>query len=215
MKIQFIGSGQVAQTLAGALAGFSHEVAISSRSLKEQTQAWCAANQVGYCTFAELADADIYFNCTQGKISLEAIKQIPTGVLTNKILVDVANPMDLSHGIPPTLSLCNETSLAESLQNYLITSKVVKVLNTVAADVMIAPGMLGGEHILPICGDDADAKHQVQLLLEEFGWLPDQFVDFGGIVMARGMEMYMTLWSQLYQSLGDAHFNIALVRETE
>ena len=55
------------------------------------------------------------------------------------MLVDVSNPLDMSHGMPPTLTVCNDDSLGEQIQRALPDVRVVKALNTVTAAVMVDP----------------------------------------------------------------------------
>jgi 8-hydroxy-5-deazaflavin:NADPH oxidoreductase len=124
------------------------------------------------------------------------------------VLVDVANPLDFSQGIPPTLSVCNDDSLGERIQTTFPEAKVVKALNTMNNQVMTEPGRLPGTHNVFVCGEDASAKAAVGELLQEFGWSPEQIIDLGGIVAARGTEMYLLLWLCLMSSLGTADFNI-------
>ena len=103
--------------------------------------------------------------------------------LAGKILIDVANPLDFSGGMPPTLTPCNTDSLGESLQREFPNAKVVKTLNTCNCKVMVDPARVPGEHDLFICGNDAGAKDQVRTLLREFGWT--SIIDLGDITNAR------------------------------
>ena len=90
--------------------------------------------------------------------------------LAGKVLIDVANPLDFSQGMPPTLTVCNDDSLGEQIQRALPDVRVVKTLNTVTAAVMVDPSLVGGTHTIFVAGDDAAAKAQVGELLQEFGW---------------------------------------------
>ena len=121
--------------------------------------------------FADAAGhGELVFNCTNGVASLEALAAAGEENLAGKILVDVANPLDFSQGMPPTLTVCNDDSLGEQIQRAYPDAKVVKTLNTVNAGVMVDPGSVPGEHDVFICGDDDEAKAQVTRLLEPFGW---------------------------------------------
>jgi len=60
-------------------------------------------------TFADAAKfGEILFNCTSGAVSLEALKLAGAENMHGKILVDVANPLDFSKGMPPTLTVSNK-----------------------------------------------------------------------------------------------------------
>ncbi|CAG0999138.1 hypothetical protein ANRL2_03857 [Anaerolineae bacterium] len=70
------------------------------------------AVQVG--TFAESAAfGEVIFNATNGAGSLEALKLAGESNLNSKVLVDIANPLDFSKGMPPTLLVSNTDSLGE------------------------------------------------------------------------------------------------------
>ena len=130
--------------------------------------------------------------------------------LAGKILLDVSNPLDSSHGMPPTLSICNTDSLGESLQREFPETHVVKALNTVNFQVMVEPTRVKGDHDLFICGNDSGAKEQILKLLREFGW--KSIIDLGGITSARATEQLMPIWIRLYMMWKTADFNFKIVR---
>ena len=130
--------------------------------------------------------------------------------LAAKVLVDIANPLDFSHGFPPTLSVKDTDSLGEQIQRAFPEVKVVKTLNTLTASLMVEPKSLGESSTVFVSGDDAGAKAIVVGLLESFGH--DDVIDLGGIETARGTEMLLPIWLRLMGSLGTPHFNIKVVR---
>ena len=130
-------------------------------------------------------------------------------------MIDVANPLDFSHGMPPSLSVCNTDSLGERIQRAFPATRVVKALNTVNCDVMVEPARVPGEHIVFVCGNDPEAKGKAVRLLSEFGWRVERVLDLGDITAARSTEMYLPLWLNLMGQLGTLHFNIELAREVE
>jgi 8-hydroxy-5-deazaflavin:NADPH oxidoreductase len=127
------------------------------------------------------------------------------------VLIDVANPLDSSQGMPPVLSVCNTDSLGEQIQRAFPDARVVKTLNTVNHEVMVNPSLVPGSALF-MCGDDDAAKDDVQSLIESFGWPGDAIVDLGDISAARGMEMFLALWLRMYMKFGAGHFNVAVVR---
>ncbi len=133
--------------------------------------------------------------------------------MRGKVLVDVANPLDFSRGMPPTLSVRNDDSLAEQIQRRFPGTRVVKALNTVTAALMVEPSALPGEHDLLICGNDGHAKEQVLRLLESFGWSPERVVDLGEIQASRATEMYLPLWLALYGRYGTPLVNVRVISE--
>jgi 8-hydroxy-5-deazaflavin:NADPH oxidoreductase len=222
MKIALLGTGTVGRALARGLARCGHEVVIGTRE-PEAT----AGRDLGAETFAQwlvaspgvtlaaaseaAAVGDLVVNATNGEASLTALAGAGEAALAGKVLLDVANPLDFSNGFPPTLSVCNNDSLAEQIQRAFPSVLVVKSLNTVTADVMVNPAALGAAGgAMFVAGDDATAKAVVSQLLTDLGW--QSVVDLGGLAAARGMEMYLPLWLRLMQATGTAEFNIAIVR---
>jgi 8-hydroxy-5-deazaflavin:NADPH oxidoreductase len=128
------------------------------------------------------------------------------------VLVDIANPLDFSKGMPPTLFVSNDDSLGERIQRAFPELKVVKALNTMSCTVMVNPALLPGEHATFVSGNDAGAKAQVkQILTEGFGW--KQVVDLGDITTARGTESFLPLWIRMWGVLGTVDFNIQIVKK--
>jgi hypothetical protein len=219
MKIGVLGTGTVGRTIATRLVAIGHEVTMGSRTAdNEQAADWVgeAGDRAAQGTFADAAAfGEIVFNCTAGVASLEALGSVPGEDLAGKILVDVANPLDFSRGMPPTLSVSNDDSLGEQIQRKLPDTRVVKTLNTVNANVMVDPGRVPGEHDLFVCGNDADAKAEVSELLESFGWTRERIVDLGDITGARAMEMYLPLWLRLFGTFGTSELNVRVVRRPD
>jgi len=131
--------------------------------------------------------------------------------LDGKVLIDVANPLDFSHGMPPTLTVCNTDSLGEQIQRRFPAARVVKTLNTVSTDVMVDPGRVPGGHTMFVCGDDPAAKETATGLLVELGWTRDDVMDLGDITACRGTEMYLPLWLCLRARAGSTLLNIRVV----
>jgi hypothetical protein len=50
--------------------------------------------------------------------------------LAGKVLVDIANPLDVSQGMLPSLFVCNTDSLGEQIQRRVPRARVVKTLQT-------------------------------------------------------------------------------------
>ena len=214
MRIGVLGTGTVGRTLGSALLRSGHEVRLGSRTAgNEAAVAWAAevgdAGPASEGTFADAAGfGELVINATAGATSLDALRLAGGEQLAGKVLVDVANPLDFSQGMPPTLTVCNDDSLAEQIQRAYPEVRVVKALNTVTAAVMVAPGLVEGLHTMFVAGDDAAAKAQACELLQEFGWPADAILDLGDIRGARGMEMYLPLWLSLYGAKGTAVLNV-------
>jgi hypothetical protein len=227
MKISVLGSGSVGRAISGALADLGNEVSLGTRDvdgLMARTEPdamgrppfaeWHAGHtSVEVRTFEDAArDAEIVFNCTAGAGSLNALQAAGAANLDGKILIDTANPLDFSRGMPPGLDPAITDSLAEQIQRTFPDTKVVKALNTVTAALMVDPRALAqGDHTLFVCGDDAEAKAEVTRLLREwFGWT-DVF-DVGDVTAARGLEAYLMLWIGLWHAAGTPMMNVKFVR---
>jgi predicted dinucleotide-binding enzyme len=214
MRIGILGTGVVGQTLATRLVQLGHDVKLGARSATNDRAAkWAtgAGSRASQGTFAEAAAfGEIVFNCTGGMVSLDALKAAGAQNLRNKTLVDVANPLDFSRGMPPTLSVCNADSLGEQIQTAFPDAKVVKALNTMNAEVMVNPSLVPDDHDVFICGNDSDAKMHVTELLRSFGWR--NIINLGDITASRGMEMILPIWLRLMMALKTPHFNFHIAR---
>ncbi len=214
MKIGVLGTGDVGRTLASGLVKLGHDVRLGSRSAtNEKAVAWAreTGDKASHGTFADAAKfGEIVLNCTHGQASLEALRAAGADNLKGKVLIDVANPLDFSKGMPPALTHHGETSLAEQIQNAFPETRVVKAFNTITSRIMVEPTLLKGTHDLFICGNDAAAKKTVVGLATSLGW--PRVADLGDLTRARGMEVYVLFWLANMFALGTPNFNIAVVR---
>ncbi len=215
MRYGVLGTGMVGHAIAGKLVELGHEVMMGSRSAgNEKAVAWAdaAGSAASEGSFADAAAfGEAVFNCTLGAGTLAALEAAGAENLRGKVLIDVANPLDFSRGMPPSLEVANTDSLGERVQRAFPEARVVKSLNTMNCDVMVNPAMISGEHAAFVCGDDAEAKRQVIELLGEFGWPADRVFDLGDVSAARGTEMFLPLWLRLMGNQGTGHFNIAVL----
>jgi hypothetical protein len=216
MKIGVMGTGMVGQAIASRLVDLGHEVVMGGReATNPKAVGWAADRLRGRAgTFADAAaHAELVVNATAGVASLAVLSSAGGGaILDGKVLIDVANPLDFSNGMPPRLSVANTDSLGEQIQRAYPAVRVVKTLNTVNANIMVEPRLLPGPHAMFIAGDDAGAKELATGLLREFGWPPESIIDLGGIQAARGMEMYLPLWLSIMGAQRTVNFNINVVR---
>ena len=154
--------------------------------------------------FAEAAEhGEIVFNATSGQASLAALELAGAENLAGKVLIDVANALDFSHGRPPSLFVANTDSLGEQIQRAFPAARVVKALNTVDTSVMVTPGALPSPTDIFVAGDDTDAKAVVEGVLGSFAWPAEHVVDLGDLTAARGMEGYTLLWVRCHAGDGD------------
>ncbi|WP_225839832.1 NADPH-dependent F420 reductase [Streptomyces sp. NK08204] len=225
MRYAVLGTGIVGRTIAGKLAALGHEVVVGTRD-PQATLARTEPDAYGNPPIAEwlaqhtrvrllcFADAAAFgaavVNTTAGAVSLQALEAAGADNLAGKVLLDIANPLDFSQGMPPSLNPVGTDSLGEQIQRAFPATKVVKTLNTMNAAVMVDPSRVAGEHNVFVCGDDTDAKKLVTELLAEFGWPRQSVIDLGDITGARGTEMLLPVWLRLWGVLGHTDFNFQI-----
>src|SRR5919204_5011079 len=171
MRFGVLGTGMVGRTVAGKLSELGHEVRVGSRTAGE--------DKVVFGEAAAFGEAIV--NATAGTASLDVLSGAGAHNLAGKVLLDMANRSDFSQGMPPTLSICNTTSVGEQIQEAFPDARVVKSLNTVNADVMVDPSRVPGSHTIFMAGNDDAAKGQVAELLQSFGWPREDVMDLGDI----------------------------------
>ncbi len=213
MNAAVLGTGVVGASIGSKLVQLGHRTTMGSRTAtNEKAAAWVKKSgpSASQGTFRDAAEAaEIVFLCTKGEGTLEAVRSVGAGTLKGKVVVDTTNPLDFSHGMPPSLLMCNTTSLGEEVQKAAPDAFVVKTLNTVNCEVMVNPGKTGGDPTMFLCGNSAEAKATVRTLLKEFGW--KDILDLGDIKSARGLEMVLPLWVQTYMSSGNGYFGLKII----
>jgi len=225
MKTAVLGTGTVGRTIAARLVELGHTVTIGTRD-PETTLSRTADNAMGTASFAvwaadnpgvdvapfadAAAGAELIVNATSGGASLEVLGQVGAENLDGKIILDIANPLDFSIGMPPTLFVKDTDSLGEQIQRTFPAARVVKSLNTLNADLMAHPARLSDPGTVFVSGNDVDAKATVTGLLKDFGH--QDVIDLGDITTARGTEMLLPVWLRLWGALGSPAFNFKIVR---
>ncbi len=216
MKVAVFGTGNVGDTIGSKLIEVGHPVMMGSRTALNEKAKEFVSKHNGKASTGTFADAaafgDIIFNCTAGVGSMDALKMAGEKNLNGKIIVDIANPLDFSKGMPPSLAICNTNSLGEEIQKSFPQTKVVKALNTMWCGLMVNPAMInGGDHSTFICGNEMGAKDEVKKILKSFGWIEKNILDLGDITKARGTEMYLPIWLSIYGATNNGAFNIKIV----
>jgi Predicted dinucleotide-binding enzymes len=214
MPIGVLGTGMVGQTIGTRLTQLGHDVRMGSRTAgNEKARKWVM--QAGpHGSQGTVADAaafgEVVFNCTSGEGSLAALESAGEKNLDGKVLIDVANPLNMSKMPLPELTVCNDDSLGERIQRKFPKARVVKSLNTMNCQLMVEPTKVRGEHDVFVCGNDLAAKATAKEILRGFGW--DNPIDLGDITAARGTEMLLPVWLRLMVTLKTPMFNFHIVR---
>ena len=225
MKIGILGTGMVGRSLAGKLTELGHDVVIGTRDVASTLaeskpnsfgeppfSAWQKQNHnLPLSTFEKAAlHGELVINATRGTVSLNALHLAGAKNLNGKVILDIANELDFSKGMPPRSLAKDEESLGERIQKAFPKTRVVKSLNTMRANVMVNPtAIANGDHTVFVSGNDAEAKRVVVKLLQSFGW--KDVIDLGDITSARGTEMLLPVWLRLWSTLGTPDFNFKIV----
>jgi predicted dinucleotide-binding enzyme len=225
MNIAVLGTGMVGRAIAARLVDLGHTVTVGTRD-PQATLARTHRDQMGnpaypdwashhpdvtLATFADAAaGAAVVVNATNGAASLAVLQAAGADNLAGKLLIDIANPLDFSAGMPPTLFVKDTDSLGEQIQRAHPQTRVVKTLNTLNANLMVHPETLPEGSSVFVSGDDPDAKATVTTLLKQFGHT--DVIDLGDITTARGTEMLLPVWLRLMSALDTAAFNFKIVR---
>jgi 8-hydroxy-5-deazaflavin:NADPH oxidoreductase len=230
MKIAIIGTGVVGKTIASKLIELNYEVMMGTRNVADKLAStaqdnygnppfneWLKTNsKVRLGSFAEAASfGDMVVNATNGSNSVTALILAGAKNLSGKVLIDIANPLDFSNGMPPSLlsGLNNTNSLAEEIQKTFPDVLVVKTLNTMWCGLMINPKLVGnGDHINYISGNNTEAKDKVKKILNQFGWSDENILDLGDITAARATEALLPIWLRVMGVTKNGAFNFKLVR---
>lgn len=220
MKIGIFGTGGVAQAFATRLTELGHTVMLGTRNATEKRKdpkfsEFSDKNPaVALGSFAETAAfGDFLVNASKGDATLAILASANLAHLKGKVLMDVSNPLDFSHGMPPVLipELSNTNSLGEEIQRRFPELRVVKTLNTMWNGIMLYPTRLEGAHVNYLCGNDTAAKEEVRTLLHGFGWQDNQLMDLGDISSARATEATLPIWLRVYGAKQTGAFNFGIV----
>jgi 8-hydroxy-5-deazaflavin:NADPH oxidoreductase len=190
-KIGILGSGVVAKSLASGFIKNGYKVMIGTRALAKLNDFIDKAN-VG--SFAETAAwADTIVLACKGTAAEDVIKTVGNKNLENKTIIDTTNPIadaPPEKGVLKFFTDLNQ-SLMEKLQQIAPDANFVKCFNIVGNAFMVDPEFPGGKPTMFICGNNADAKKEVEGILEKFGW---EYEDMGESESARVIEPLSILW---------------------
>jgi predicted dinucleotide-binding enzyme len=191
MSVSIIGAGNVGMALGRAFTQRGESVVFGvpdPEKYRESVSALGDGAGVAGTTQA-IAASDVVILAVP-YAALPAIAQsVPDW--QGKILIDATNP--LAPGLSG-LSLGTTTSGAEELAKLARGARVVKAFNTTGAENMADTRYPGGAPMMPLCGDDADARQRVATLATLIGF---EAVDMGPLMAARYLEPFAMTWIHL------------------
>lgn len=174
-----IGAGNIGSTVAKLAVDAGHDIVVSnSRGPDTLTDLVGALGpKARAVTAQEAAKAGDVIVVT---LPLKAYRDVPIDALAGKVVIDTNNYYPERDGHIAELD-DESTTTSELLQAHLPHSHVVKTFNNIFYKHLAALPRAGGSaerSVLPIAGDDTDAKQTVTDLLDEFGY---DAVDVGAL----------------------------------
>lgn len=188
MKIAILGTGRIGGALARLWPGHGHEVALVARN-EERAQSLrkdfprCRVIRASACTKADAVVLCVPWDAAESVLQ-------SAGGLEGKVLIDCTNPLNADAS---GLTL-GTGSAAERIQEWVPKAKVVKAFNSLGAALLGNADFAGVPADGFYCGDDAEAKRLVAVLVQEAGLHP---VDVGPLKNARCLEPLAMLWIDL------------------
>jgi len=168
--IGLIGSGHIGSTVARLAVDAGHEVVLSNSRGPETLQD--LADDLGpharAATTSEAAAADLVVLT----IPLKSVAQVPVEPLRGRIVIDTSNYYPQRDGQIAALDDLSSTT-SQLVQAQLPGSRVVKAFNNINylhLGSLQRPSGSPERSVLPIAGDDADAKAAVSEFLDSIGY---------------------------------------------
>ena len=194
-KVGILGSGTVAQTLAGGFVkhGFSVKMG-TSKPGKLDEFIKKSAGAVSSGSFADSAKfGDMVVLAVKGKPAKEVLVQAGAANLKGKTVIDVTNPIDDAPPINGVIRFFSrlDRSLMEDLQQAVPEANFVKCFNSIGAAFMVNPDFGAEKPSMFICGNNDQAKKEVAVIVEKFGF---EVEDMGAVEAARAIEPLCMLW---------------------
>src|SRR6476659_1159695 len=176
-NVGIIGAGRIGQAMAQIALRAGRQVVIAnSRGPQSLTSVLEALGQgVSAGTVADASAADIVVLAVPWPQVSQAVDGLEWD---GRIVIDPTNDFDPS-------DLDGRTS-SELVANLVAPAPVVKAANTLVAALLASdPHEAGGQRVLFLSGDDADAKSEAVALFEAAGFSP---IDLGGLSTGGSMQ---------------------------
>ena len=171
MNIGILGAGNVGQALGQGWTAAGHTVKYGSRQPGSVEEAIAFGEVVALATPWDATEAVLGGRNLAGKILLDATNPIAPGL------------SGLTHGLTD--------SGGEQVARWAPGARVVKIFNTIGANMMTKPEVAGQSLSMLYCGDDAAANAVAAQLASELGFQPEYA---GPLTQARYLEPLAMLW---------------------
>jgi hypothetical protein len=205
MKIAIIGAGNVGRALGGGWRKAGHAVTFALRDPASSAAAELQRQGFGVVAAQDAAaTGDVIMLALPWNAMPAALKSL--GPLAGKIVIDATNPLTANF----ELAVGHNDSAGETVARLAPGARAVKAFNTTGANNMADSRYPDGKLMMPIAGDDSDAKRTVLSLAADLGF---EGVDVGPLTMSRYLEPMAVVWIKLalVQKLG-RDFGFALRR---
>lgn len=191
-----VGAGSVGRALGSNLVAHGYDVTFAVRRLDAEFPAGTRA--------AELDGAGASADLVVLAVPFDAVAEVVPrlGLTPGTVLVDATNPF----GRPIPEGLGSGADLVRRAAREGVA--VVKAFNVLGAEHMADPPLLDGSRpVLPVAGDDAEARGRVADLARELGF---DAVEVGGLDNAHLLEEAARYWG-LLAFAGDRGRGVVLV----
>lgn len=171
MRIGILGSGHIGGAAARLFAKAGHEVALSHSGSPDTLREQVA--ELGVKARATtIADAAVFGEVVVLAIPWRSRTDLPAQQLRGKIVIDAMNHYRPDMGL---YDLAGSTS-SEEVAKVLPGTRLVKAMNSLPANDLLNCGRPGAPMhervVMPIAGDDSEAKALVAQLMAEIGFAP-------------------------------------------
>jgi len=169
--IGLIGSGQIGGTVARLAVDAGYDVVLSNRRGPETLKG--LADELGpHARAGTTAEAATAGDLVVVTVPLAAVDQIPAEPLRGTVVIDTCNYYPQRDGQITELD-DESTTTSELVQRHLPGSSVVKAFNNISYVHLLElarPSDSRERSVLPIAGDDVEAKTAVSTFLDRIGY---------------------------------------------
>lgn len=185
MRLGIIGTGSVGTVLGHRWAELGHEIYFGSRNPAEAQSrlAQELARTVTVLPPHDAAGADIVILAVPGEVAADVVASLDD--LEGRVLIDCTNPRSTG-----------EISLGAQVAARAVGARVVKALNTLHVSALAEPYLADVRPVMPLCGDEVEARETVAELIRPLGLHP---VDCGDLSAAGWLESMALLRGRLHQ----------------
>jgi predicted dinucleotide-binding enzyme len=210
MDIVIVGGGNVGSALGAGWRKAGHKVTLAVRDPADGK--YQRLKDAG-CLFVPVEDAAKAGSIVVLAVPWNAMRHVidAVGALDGKVVIDATNPLTATLD----LAIGHTDSAGETVARLAPHTRVVKAFNTTGAGNMADSRYSGGKLMMPVAGNDAEAKRTAMTLAADLGF---DAVDVGPLVMSRHLEPMAMVWIKLAigapapaQKLGP-DFGFALLR---